>query len=422
MDIEKIYEMYLSHPCVTTDTRNCQVGSLFFALKGASFNGNEFAAKALEQGCAYAFVDEPQYADGDRIFLVEECLATLQHLACIHRKRLGVKVIGITGTNGKTTTKELLSSVLQKRYKTLFTQGNYNNHIGVPLTLLRLTKEHEVAVVEMGANHPGEIKTLVEIARPDFGLITNVGKAHLEGFGSFEGVVRTKGELYDYLRENGGVAFLNYDNEHLRAIAEGLSLVKYGQSSACDISAEMLSSDPFLSISWRGRRIDSHLIGAYNFENMLAAIAVGSYFKVPEDAIAEALGDYEPKNNRSQLVETEHNRLIVDAYNANPTSMAASLSNFLQMKCNPKALILGDMKELGAESIAEHQRIADMLSESGVQAFLLGPCFMQVVSEFPKFPSTEEFSLWLKSNPMRGATVLVKGSNSMKLTSLVDLL
>lgn len=422
MEIENIYEIYQAHPCVTTDSRNCPKDSIFFALKGASFNGNEFAAKSIEMGCAYAFVDEPQYADGKHIFFVENCLATLQQLARYHREKLGVRIVGITGTNGKTTTKELVSSVLQKKFKTLYTQGNLNNHIGVPLTLLRLTKEHEMAVVEMGANHPGEIKTLVEIVRPDFGLITNVGKAHLEGFGSFEGVIRTKGELYDFLRSNGGTAFINYDNEHLRGIANGLPLVKYGRSETYDSFAQLVESDPFLSISWKGNRIDSHLIGAYNFENMLAAITVGSYFGVAEADIVDALKEYVPQNNRSQLKETAHNKLIVDAYNANPTSMSASLSNFFQMKCERKVLILGDMKELGTESRSEHQRIADMLQGQNVQAYLLGPCFMETSTSYPKFESTEAFSAWLKSNAIEGATVLIKGSNSMKLTTLVDLL
>lgn len=422
MEIEKIYELYQSHPCVTTDSRNCPQGSLFFALKGASFNGNEFAKKSLEMGCAYAFVDEEQYADGKRIFLVHDCLTVLQQLASYHRQQLGIRIVGITGTNGKTTTKELVSSVLQKKYKTLYTQGNLNNHIGVPLTLLRLTKEHEIAVVEMGANHPGEIKTLVEIVRPNFGLITNVGKAHLEGFGSFEGVVRTKGELYDFLRANGGTAFINYDNENLKRISAGLPLVKYGKDDAYDITAKVIASDPFLSVSWKSNRIDSHLIGAYNFENMLAAITVGSYFDVPEKDIVAALSEYVPQNNRSQLVNTSKNRLIVDAYNANPTSMSASLSNFFQMRSDKKVLILGDMKELGAESKAEHQRIVDILKGQDVQAYLLGPCFMETSTSFPKFESTEAFAQWLSANGISGATVLVKGSNSMRLTTLVELL
>ena len=422
MEIEKIYELYQSHPCVTTDTRNCPNDSIFFALKGSSFNGNEFAAKSLEMGCSYAFVDEPQYADGNRIFLVADCLATLQQLARYHRERLGIKIVGITGTNGKTTTKELVSTVLSKKYNTLYTQGNFNNHIGVPLTLLRLNKSHEMAVVEMGANHPGEIKTLVEIVRPDYGLITNVGKAHLEGFGSFEGVIRTKGELYDFLRLHDGMAFLNYDNEHLRKISNGLSLFKYGTSESYDVSAQLIGADPFLSLSWKGNRIDSHLIGSYNFENMMAAIAVGTYFGVAEQDIVAALGEYVPQNNRSQLKETSRNRLIVDAYNANPTSMTASLTNFLGMNCDKKMLILGDMKELGAESRAEHQRIADMLRGKDVHAFLLGPCFMETDTDCPKFASTEDFALWLKEHSIEGFTILIKGSNSMKLTTLVDLL
>jgi len=392
-------------------------------MKGASFNGNEFAKSAIDSGCSYAFVDEEKYADGKSVFYVESCLSSLQQLAKLHRETLGTKIIGITGTNGKTTTKELVSAVLQQKYNTLYTQGNFNNHLGVPLTLLRLTDKHEVAVVEMGANHPGEIRELVEIVRPNYGIITNIGKAHLEGFGSFEGVVRTKVALYEFIRETNGEILINYDNEVLRSISADIKSFRYGKDSKYDVSADVRSSDPFLSLNWNGRVVSTHLIGDYNFENVLAAIAVGRRMDVADDLITAAIEKYEPQNNRSQFKDTGRNRLIIDAYNANPTSMKASLLNFLQMDRPNKIVVLGDMKELGADSDQEHAAIANLLvGEALKDVFLIGSCFMESTNLFHRFETTESFLDWLKLNPITDCNVLIKGSNSMHLTKVVDLL
>ena len=337
MDISELYRIFTEHPQVTTDSRDCPKGSIFFARKGESFNGNAFAAKALEQGCSYAVIDEKEFAvEGDsRYILTDDCLTTLQQLANYHRRKLGTKIIGITGTNGKTTTKELVATVLAEKYNVLYTQGNFNNHIGVPKTLLRLTAENDIAVIEMGANHPGEIKTLVNIVEPDYGIITNVGKAHLKGFGSFEGVIRTKGELYDYLREHNGKVFIHNDNEHLLKISSGLSLIKYGTTDSDELSVcgEFLSCDPFLNFRWnhgkaQWNEVRTHMIGSYNIYNMLAAACIGLYFDVTEEQICHALANYVPTNNRSELEVTASNKLIIDAYNANPTSMEAALKNF----------------------------------------------------------------------------------------------
>ena len=423
MNIDRIYALFLEHPSITTDSRNCLKGSLFFALKGTSFNGNQFAGDAIRAGCSYAFVDEKEFADEKNIFYVPDSLEALQQLARKHRETLGITIIGITGSNGKTTTKELIASVLQQKYRVLYTQGNLNNHIGVPLTLLRLTREDELAVVEMGANHQGEIRELANIALPDYGLITNIGKAHLEGFGSFEGVIKTKGELYDFLREHHKKVFINQDNEILRSISAGLDKITYGSDDTYYTKGEMLNSEPFLSLKWNKNIIHTNLIGGYNFENVLAAIAIGSYFDVPSDKIAGALEAYIPQNNRSQFKDTGKNKLIIDAYNANPTSMKASLTNFLGMSFPNKIVILGDMKELGGQSEEEHRNIIKLLSDSSLKdAFLIGPCFKQTASSFHTYNDVDEFLLWLQQNPIQNTMILIKGSNSMRLMKVADFL
>ncbi len=423
MNIDSIYTLFLEHPQITTDSRNCLKDSLFFALKGGSFNGNLFAKDAIEKGCSYAFVDEKEFADDKNIFYVSDSLQALQQLARKHRETLGIPVIGITGTNGKTTTKELIASVLQQKYKVLFTQGNLNNHIGVPLTLLKLTKEDQLAVIEMGASHCGDIKELVDIALPDYGLITNIGKAHLEGFGSFEGVIKTKGELYDFLREHHGKVFINQDNELLGSLSTGLDKITYGTNDDSYVKGEILNSEPFLSLKWNENIIHTHLIGRYNFENVLASIVIGCYFDVPADKIVEALETYIPQNNRSQYKETKKNKLIIDAYNANPTSMKASLSNFIQMSLPYKIVILGDMKELGSQSEEEHEAIVKLLSDPSLKnAFLIGPCFKKANTSFNSYNDVDEFLLWLKQNPIQDAVILIKGSNSMHLMKVVDFL
>ncbi len=433
MEISQLYSIFEQHPVVTTDSRDCPEGSIFFALKGVSFNGNAFAAKALEKGCAYAVVDEKEaVAEGDaRYILCDNCLHTLQQLANYHRRHLGTKIIGITGTNGKTTTKELVAAVLEKKYKVLYTQGNFNNDIGVPKTLLRLRPEHEIAVVEMGASHPGDIKTLVDIVEPDCGLITNVGRAHLQGFGSFEGVIRTKGELYDYIRDNGGFVFIHNENKYLQSIASGLELVKYGTTTndpSLEVSGEVIDCAPYLRFRWNCSQgafheVQTHLIGSYNVYNMLAAACIGIHFGVKEDLVSEALADYVPTNNRSQLELTASNRLIVDTYNANPTSMRAALENFRDMAVSPKMAILGDMGELGGVSDEEHQKVVDFLAETGLDnVWLVGDNFGKTDCRYRKFHSVDDVKAEIAKCKPQGQYILIKGSNSMKLFQLPELL
>ena len=431
MDISELYKLFEQHPVVTTDSRDCPEGSLFFALKGASFNGNQFAQAALDKGCAYAVVDEAQYATDPRCILTDNCLHTLQQLARYHRRRLGTTIIGITGTNGKTTTKELVSAVLGEKYNVLYTQGNFNNDIGVPKTLLRLTPQHEIAVVEMGASHPGDIRTLVNIVEPDCGIITNVGRAHLQGFGSFEGVVRTKGELYDFLRTRpDSTVFIHADNPHLMGIAQGLRLVRYGctEADGLDVCGRVVECAPFLHFEWRHQggplhQVRTHLIGSYNVYNMLAAATIGLHFGVSEAQVCHALESYVPSNNRSELVDTAHNRLIVDAYNANPTSMAAALENFRDMRAPHKMCILGMMGELGAVSHDEHQRVVDfLLKASFEEVWLVGDGFADISCPFRKFANVDEVKAAINERQPQGRTILIKGSNSTRLFQLSALL
>lgn len=430
MKLSALYQIFLDCQLVTTDSRNCPEGSLFIALKGESFNGNAFAGKALETGCAYAIIDEPEYAvEGDqRYILVDDCLQTLQQLANYHRRQLGTRVIGITGTNGKTTTKELISAVLSQSHNILYTLGNLNNHIGVPSTLLRLKAEHDLAVIEMGANHPGEIKFLSEIAEPDCGIITNVGKAHLEGFGSFEGVIKTKGELYDFLRKKeGSTVFIHHDNAYLMNIAGGLNLIPYGTEDDLYVNGRITDNSPYLTFEWKAGKdgetyqVQTQLIGEYNFPNALAAITIGLFFGVEAAKINEALAGYTPQNNRSQLKKTNDNTLIIDAYNANPTSMMAALQNFRNMEVPHKMLLLGDMRELGAESAAEHQKIADYIKECDFEeVWLVGEQFAAAEHSFKTYPNVQEVIKELETNKPKGYTILIKGSNGIKLSSTVD--
>lgn len=432
MDITTLYQIFLSCTGVTTDSRNCPKGSLFIALKGDTFNGNAFASKALEAGSAYAVVDEAAYAPAGDIhyILVDNCLHTLHQLANYHRRQLGTRIIGITGTNGKTTTKELISAVLSQKYNILYTLGNLNNPIGVPLTLLRLKAEHELGVVEMGASHPGDIKELVEIAEPDYGIITNVGKAHLEGFGSFEGVVRTKGELYDYLRrQSNSTIFLHQDNPHLTEIAWGLNPITYGEADNLYVNGHVTGNSPYLAFEWKagkeGERHEVHtqLIGEYNFPNALAAITIGRFFGVEPEKIDKALNEYEPHNNRSQLKKTTDNTLIIDAYNANPTSMLASISNFHNMQASQKMLILGDMRELGKDSPKEHQKIVDYLEECGFKdVALVGELFAETRHTYPTYPDAPALIAELRKDKPCGKTILIKGSNGIKLNTVTDYL
>lgn len=431
MEIAELYQIFKANPVVTTDSRDCPQGSMFFALKGDTFNGNKFAATALEKGCSWAVVDEAEYATDPHCILVNDCLATLKQLARTHRRQFHIPVIGITGTNGKTTTKELVSAVLAKKYNVMHTEGNFNNDIGVPKTLLRLSPVHEIAVVEMGASHPGDIKTLVETVEPDYGLITNVGRAHLQGFGSFEGVVKTKGELYDFLRERkGSTVFIDSGNEHLMGIAGGLNLVKYGTEtdSSLNVSGEVVECSPFLKFRWRHldgpwHEVQTRLIGSYNIYNMLAAACIGLHFGVTETDVCDALAQYVPSNSRSQLEETKHNKLIVDAYNANPTSMAAALRNFRDMNVPHKMAILGDMRELGDVSREEHQRIVETLKGMALdEVWLVGGEFAQTDCDYRKFNDVEEVKKAIEDNRPEGRYILIKGSNGTKLGQLPPLL
>ena len=443
MDIKELYKLYQQHPCITTDSRDCPEGSIFLALKGESFNGNKFAESALEKGCAYAIIDEPEYKKDERFIVVKDCLQTFKDLAREHRRQYDIPVIGITGTNGKTTTKELIRAVLSECYNVMATEGNFNNDVGVPKTLFRLNDSHDIAVVEMGASHPGDIKTLVETAEPNSGLITNVGRAHLQGFGSFEGVCKTKGELYDFLISHDAPLFVNRDNEYLMEMVNSKSsngkspdIYYYGQSDNPDIliRGEVLSCAPFLKFRWREQDADAgytsewqtvqtHLIGAYNLDNMLAAITIGYVNNIPFEQINHALESYVPTNNRSQLTETEKNHLIVDAYNANPTSMKAAIDNFRLMEVSPKMAILGMMGELGDVSQEEHQKIIALLQEASFdEVWLVGAEFKKAVSPFRTFANVDEVKAAIAEVQPAGRYILIKGSNSTHLYELPALL
>ncbi|MBA4408561.1 MAG: UDP-N-acetylmuramoyl-tripeptide--D-alanyl-D-alanine ligase [Bacteroidota bacterium] len=429
MNIGSLYTIFLAHPVITTDSRNIPVNSIFFALKGETFNGNAFAGEALVKGAAFAVIDEPEFASNDRFIVVDNVLLYLQQLARYHRDQLGLPVLAITGTNGKTTTKELVAAVLSQKFKVNFTQGNLNNHIGVPLTLLSMTKETEIGVVEMGANHQGEINALCQIANPDYGIITNIGKAHLEGFGSFEGVIRTKSELYHFLKAKKAKCFINADNPLLVEQAKGVDKVTYGNSTDYYLAGELASTDSYLVVKalfesgWL--YLKSKLVGDYNMENILAAACVGKYFEVDPLKIQEALSAYNPSNNRSQLIRTDKNTIIMDAYNANPTSMMAALENFTNIKNAQKCLILGDMLELGETSEAEHQKIVDYIEDQNFSdVFLVGPLFKCTKdrTEKKKFEQVELLSNYLKTQPIENKFILIKGSRGIHLEKILDLL
>lgn len=433
MNISTLYCKFQECGSVTTDSRNCPCNSIFFALKGGNFNGNAYAANALEAGCAYAVIDEEEYAvQGDaRYIIVDNCLRALQQLANYHRQQLSTPLIGITGTNGKTTTKELMAAVLSQSYCILYTEGNLNNHIGVPLTLLRLKPQHQIGIIEMGASHPGDIKELVDIAQPDYGIITNVGKAHLEGFGSFQGVISTKGELYDFIRRNETPKiFIHHNNQILMDMAKGIDKIEYGSEEDLYVSGRITGNSPYLNFEWKAGKenkahdVHTQLIGEYNLPNALAAVAVGVYFDVESAKINQALADYTPQNNRSQLKHTQRNTLIIDAYNANPTSMQASLSNFHNMRVDGKMLILGDMRELGKDGAEEHQKIVDLLTEWKFKdVMLVGELFAATKGHcFATYKDAAEVIEALKSNSPQGKTILIKGSNGIKLSSVVDYL
>ncbi|GAB6009814.1 UDP-N-acetylmuramoyl-tripeptide--D-alanyl-D-alanine ligase [Dysgonomonas reticulitermitis] len=428
MEISELYNIYKQYPEVSTDTRNSPTNSIFFALRGANFNGNEYAEKAIDSGCSYAVVDEAKYATRPNIIVVENSLETLQRLANYHRKQIKTPIIAITGTNGKTTTKELITSVLAQEYNVVSTQGNLNNHIGVPLTLLRIKKEHEIAVVEMGASHVGEIKFLSEIAEPNYGIITNLGHAHIEGFGSFENVVKAKGELYEYIRSTtDGKIFIDHTNTLLREMSEGITSVYYGLEDDLFVSGKVVSISPYLEFEWKflntRKKVKTKLIGEYNLSNLLAAITAGKYMGVNSDRICKAIASYEPTNNRSQLKETDKNKLIIDAYNANPTSMHAALENFDHMNVRHKVLILGDMKELGADSDIEHQKIADYIAQHNFDNVLfVGENFSKVKTDCLCFENLDGLRDYLQKHPIDNSYILLKGSRGVQLERCIDLL
>lgn len=432
--IEQLYQYYLQHPVISTDTRKISRGSIFFALKGDKFDANAFAQQAIEQGAAYAVIDNREYQAGHQFLLVEDVLSTLQDLARHHRRQLNIPVIGLTGSNGKTTTKELINAVLSQRFNTLATQGNLNNHIGVPLTILSINSTHQMAVIEMGANHQKEIELLCSIAQPSHGLITNVGRAHLEGFGGVEGVKKGKGELYDYLQNSNGVAFINANDAVLKEMQQSRQLnntVFYGDGDQALIGGKLSANAPYLSLNWTDNAsrqtyaVSSQLTGEYNLDNILGAICLGTYFKLSAEEINRGIAGYQPKNNRSQLTQTDTNTLICDYYNANPSSMAVAIDNLGKLQADNKALILGDMFELGEDAPTEHALVIQKSMQTPVnQRIFIGAEFYK---HAPKegatfYSNTQEAMEGLKAHPIKNATVLIKGSRGMALERLVELL
>lgn len=425
MNIAELHQLFLQYPNVSTDTRKINKNDIFFALKGDNFNGNEYALKAIEKGAAYVIVDEKEFAINERTILVADVLATLQKLANFHRQYCDAKVISLTGSNGKTTTKELINAVLSKKYKTIATKGNLNNHIGVPLSLLDICSDTEIAIIEMGANHQKEIAFLSSIAAPDFGYITNFGKAHLEGFGGVEGVIKGKSELYDYLTANSKVVFMNADDPIQKEKLDHY-IHKYGYSTTDPkfYNITMTTADPFVEITVEETKIKTQLIGSYNFTNCCAAIIMGTYFDVPLAQIKQGLENYLPDNNRSQVLEKNGYKVILDAYNANPSSMTAALENFANLKANTKLLFLGDMFELGDTAQAEHQAIAELTKQLGFEnAYLIGENFFKVQSDYKKFHTYDAVANFLTKNRIpTGATLFIKGSRGMALERILDLI
>ncbi len=427
MNTEQLHQLFLQSTGGSTDTRKISDGNIFFALKGENFNANEFAGDALKQGAFYAVIDEAKYAVNEKMIVVDNVLKALQQLAKYHRKQFQIPVLAITGSNGKTTTKELIYHVLKSQFRTIATEGNLNNHIGVPLTLLRMNVETEIAVIEMGANHQGEIAALCEIAEPTHGLITNIGKAHLEGFGGFEGVKKAKSELYRFIEKSKGVTFFNDEDETLKSLLGNVKeVIGYGNREENLASGKIISVDPFLKLEISAgeekTKIQSKLLGSYNFENILCAVCVGIYFNVPMEKIKQAIEEYSPSNNRSQILEKDSNRFIMDAYNANPSSMKVALENFQKMNAEIKIAILGDMFELGDESEKEHQSIVDQISKMNfTKTILVGTEFGKTNSttEMTHFKTTEDLKSWLDEQKFANANFLIKGSRKMGLERIV---
>jgi len=432
---EQLYQLYKKHPVISTDTRKIAPGSLFFALKGEKFDANTFAEQAIASGATYAVIDNPEYQKGDQYLLVEDVLAALQELARYHRRQLTIPVIGLTGTNGKTTTKELINAVLSQRFNTYATQGNLNNHIGVPLTILSINASHQAAVIEMGANHQKEIELLCTISQPSHGLITNVGKAHLEGFGGAEGVKKGKGELFDFLKAHLGVTFVNNDSAVLKDMVAERQLSNvfyYGHDAGNTVSGDLLENAPYLKLQWKLQNgeayvVQSQLTGAYNLDNILAAICIGNFFGLTAEEINNGISGYQPQNNRSQITKTEHNTLICDYYNANPSSMAVAIENIGKITANRKVLILGDMFEMGAEAAAEHKGVIEKALATPVdERIFIGKEFsaQKAIAEGKTavfYETAEDAVGALKSSSIKNSTILIKGSRGMALERLVEL-
>ena len=425
MEIKDLYAIFLQHPSIQTDTRKLQTGDLFFALKGPNFNGNKFAQQALNAGAAFVVIDEAAGFEDTRLISTTDVLQTLQQLAKYHRQQFTIPFIAITGSNGKTTTKELIHEVLSTTYKTYTTKGNLNNHIGIPLTILSVQKNAEIAVIEMGANHQKEIESYCAYTLPTHGIITNCGKAHLEGFGGIEGVKRGKGELYDYLRVTDGTAFIMIDYAYLKEMSKGIRKIKTYGTDEAEITGITSTSNEFLKVQMTNgtdlTNITTHLVGAYNLPNVLVAVAVGKYFNVPEEKIKNALQQYTPSNSRSQMIEINGNKIILDAYNANPSSMKPAIENFAGMKGQNKILLLGGMMEMGDESLAEHQALIELISKyNWAKVVLVGGDFNKILHPYLYFNNSTEAKEWLQLQHLENAILLVKGSRSMQMEKVLE--
>ena len=416
MNINELHNIFLKSSGVTTDSRQIELNSIFFALKGDNFDGNKYAKSAIDKGASFAVVDNQAYCLNEKYILVDDVLSCLQELSKYHRKQLNCPVLGITGTNGKTTTKELITAVIEKKFKTVATKGNYNNHIGVPLTLLRAKLDTEFLIVEMGANHIHEIEFLCGLAQIDFGIITNIGKAHLEGFGSVEGVIKAKKELYDHIDVNDGTLFVNANDKLLKSISENTDRILY------NINEQEQSNSPFAEVIYNGSLISSQLIGDYNRTNILAACEIGRYFGVSLEKTKEAIESYTPSNNRSQLLETNRNTIVLDAYNANPSSMTEAIKAFQKVNHKKKLFILGDMLELGENSLVEHQSIIDELSQNNQKVILIGKEFNKCQHNFVHFFNSEDALVWIEENQIEDMFILLKGSRGIKLEILKEVL
>ncbi len=421
-DIQSLYQIYLKHPIISTDSRALQKDSIFFALKGENFDAHRFVHQALEDGCAYAVIDNPDFHENEKTLLVDDVLKALQELAKTHREQQNIPFIGITGTNGKTTTKELIHAVLSTKYKVHATKGNLNNHIGVPLTLLSMPKDTEIAIIEMGANHAGEIGELCQISMPTHGIITNIGKAHLEGFGDEATIIKTKADLYKSVASRNGTIFVNADNPLLMQISEGITRTTYGSTHG-DVVGTPDKNNIFVDFTIENSTIHSQLAGLYNFENLLAAACIGRFFNVPLELVKKGIENYTPQNNRSQVIQSGSNTIVMDAYNANPSSMRAAIENFAEIRADNKWLILGDMLELGDYSDFEHKHVLEILQKYELKnVVLVGEHFQKIASEnLHAFAKTEDAKSYIQSLNIKNAHILIKGSRGIKLETLLDI-